>query len=135
MSDQKQVPDRSASGNGSAGGDDVKVPVEVTRGDQLPKSKQISMSQHIFIWSLVIVVGALFGMSGSLAVIQGPQQVHGGVSDNVVTSYLAIDKKLEHILGRRVGLDFDDYIERVKIGREAESEGLKPSGEALEKLV
>jgi hypothetical protein len=135
MSDQKHVPDRSASANGT-NGTGAKAPADTgARGDQLPKTKPISFMQQVFIWALIIVVGALFGMSGSLAVIQGPQQVHGGVPDNVVTSFLAIDKKLEHILGRRIGLDFDDYVERVKIGREAESEGLKPSGAALEQLV
>src|SRR3954467_7943022 len=115
MSDPKHVPDRSVSANGKADGADAPAAGKSGGGDQMPKTKPISLAQHVFIWALVIVVGALFGMSGSLAVIQGPAQAHGGVSDNVTTSFMNIDKKLEHILGRRIGMDFDEYVERVKV--------------------
>jgi hypothetical protein len=112
--------------------------------DQLPKAKQLTFVQQLALWVLIIIVGALFGMSGSLQVIQGGDHSHGGIPDAEVNSLMAIDRKLERDTERPMTLrdPYDPtqdlnrtYRDYVKVARRAEDDGLMPSGEALEKLV
>ncbi len=64
-----------------------------------PVSTQLTFSQHLFIWTLIVVVGVLFGMGGSMQVFfeRGGGPVHG-VSEREIEQRRDIIQRLGKVL-------------------------------------
>lgn len=122
-------------------------------GAALPKHQQLTMTQHVFIWSLVLVVGVLFGMGSTVPWLEGgKQQVYGGdVSESDIMRRQNVAKKLQATLnpnGVYGGEQFDPGMDRsrrrepfeywvsfIKRARHAATVKLLPSGTALDGIV
>lgn len=120
------------------------------RGAALPKNQQLSMSQHIFIWSLVLVVGVLFGMGSTVPWLEGGSQIMvGDISESEILRRQNVAKKLQATLNPNGfgGEQFDPtmrygrsnsyevWASLIKRARHAESIGLLPGGAALDGIV
>lgn len=120
------------------------------KGDfALPKSQQLSTTQHILIWALVIVVGVLFGMGSTVDILgnSGRGDI-GSVSEHEILTRQHVARRLQNILNPnrdRRGEQFEPmsqqqgahemWADRIKLGRMAEAQGLMPGGEALDAIV
>jgi hypothetical protein len=104
-------------------------------GEQMPKAKELSFSQKLFVWILIIIVGALFGMSGSLSVIQGENATINGISQREIDVRFQTAKKLQAVLGEQFLASYESYAQMLKVARAAQKEGLMPSGDALDAAV
>jgi len=102
---------------------------------QLPKSTQLTFSQHVFIWLLIIVVGVLFGMGGSMGSLMAPSQDSHGVSQREIEVRRDVDTRLGKVLDNPRQQTNDQYAQFIKLVWVAEKAGLEPSGAALDQLV
>lgn len=122
----------------------------------LPKSQQLSTSQQIFIWGLVLFVGILFGAGPITDTLLGNTnrvQYVGNVSENDILARQGVARRLQEALnpqrdpsggqfepasydryGRQVNT-YEVWAERIQLARYAESQGLLPGGAALDALV
>lgn len=100
------------------------------------KAKPLTISQQVLIWSLILVVGVLFGMGTSVGVLQETQADIGGVTQREILLRQGVDRRLAQALSYPglVGSS-EMYARRVKLARVAAAQGLMPDGDALEKLV
>jgi hypothetical protein len=116
----------------------------------IPKSQQLSATQHVMIWSLVLVVGVLFGMGSTVPMLgeTGSRDV-GSVSEVEILMRQHVARRLQDILNptrdqrgeyfepmdnRNQGLH-QMWADRIKLARFAEKQGLMPSGAALDDIV
>lgn len=97
-------------------------------GGQRPPA-QMTLWHHLFIWTLVIVVGVLFGMGPSIAVIEGP----AGKPD--VLRRQTLLGRLQQLGFRTPGADDRAIEQQMKLADIARRQGLMPSGEPLTLLV
>jgi hypothetical protein len=127
------------------------APSEAKPGrEPLPKQQTLSMSQHIFVWGLVIVVGVLFGMGGTVGLLKSPPKVYGNVSENEILVRMNLAQRLEDIIRPspysdefmpgidRFGRSVDRnqwFAEKIQLAHIAESQGLLPGGDALKAIV
>lgn len=150
MSDQTKQPKQPDDQIPIKDADEVVSP---RGGAALPKHQQLTMSQHVFIWSLVLVVGVLFGMGSTVPWLEGgKQQVYGGdVSESDIMRRQNVAKKLQATLnpnGAYGGEQFDPGMDRnsqrepyrywvsfIKRARHANTVKLLPSGTALDGIV
>ena len=102
---------------------------------QLPKSTQLTFSQHVFIWLLIVVVGVLFGMGGSMGSLMAPSQDSHGVSQREIEVRRDVDTRLGKVLNNPRQQTNDDYAKFIKLVWVAQKAGLQPSGHALDQLV
>lgn len=119
----------------------------------LPKSQQLSTTQQVFIWALVLFVGVLFG-AGPIAdtLLGNTNRVdeHEGVSENDILSRQSVARRLQELLNPQrdpAGDYFDPasydrqfdmkryWAYRIKMTRHADALGLLPDGNALETLL
>jgi hypothetical protein len=115
----------------------------------LPKHQTLTLSQHFFIWSLVIVVGVLFGMGSTFNQFGRGERKIQGVSETEVMIRQNTARKLQEIIdplrrNREESFAFydvpgmgayDQYAQRILLARFAEREGLLPAGKALDAIV
>lgn len=120
-------------------------------GAALPKHQQMTMTQHVFIWVMVIVVGVLFG-AGSYAPMVGSSPKIGNIAEGDIMLRQATAKKLQAIINpgyayggeafepspydrRRQADPREIWAGQIKMSRYADSLGLMPGGTALEAIV
>ena len=127
---------------------------ETKGGFALPKSQQLSTTQHVFIWLLVIVVGVLFGMGSTVPMLgEGGARNVGSVSENEILMRQNVARRLQEILNpqrMQGGEQFEPssydrngrqqdvhqiWADRIKLARYAEKQGLMPGGKALDDIV
>ncbi len=151
MSDQPLTPPKPKKPDDQIPVRDADEVVSPRGGAALPKHQQLTMSQHVFIWSLVLVVGVLFGMGSTVPWMSGGhQQVYGGdVSESDIMRRQNVAKKLQTTLspngmGEQFDPSFDRYRRRepfeywvsfIKRARHADSVKLMPGGSALDGIV
>ena len=148
MSDQPQQPKKPDDQIPVRDADEVVSP----RGAALPKHQQLTMSQHVFIWSLVLVVGVLFGMGSTVPWLEGGKQhmYAGDVSESDLLRRQNVARKLQATInpngayggeqfdpmaGRNRGEPKDYWVPFIKRARHANSVNLLPSGAALDGIV
>jgi hypothetical protein len=133
----------------------VNSPNKTEGGDfALPKQQQLSMSQQIMIWMLIIVVGVLFGMGSTVPFMGDNATRHvGSVSENEILMRQNVARRLQEIInpsrhpeggqfepspydnrGRQVDV-YQQWADRIRLSRYAEEQGLMPGGEALDGIV
>jgi hypothetical protein len=120
-------------------------------GAALPKHQQMTVTQHVFIWTMVVVVGVLFG-AGSYAPMVGRAPKIGNVDEGDIMLRQATARKLQAIINpgysyggenfepspndrRRQADPREIWAGRIKMARYAESLGLMPGGAALDAIV
>jgi len=119
----------------------------------LPKTQVHTATQHIFIWTMVLVVGVLFGMGGTMSALRSPSRVFGGkkIEEGEILLRMGTAKKLQDMINpsRRPRLaDGADIFEKrdgqqsayeqwardIQEARIAAAQGLLPGGAALEAI-
>lgn len=127
-------------------------------GFALPKSQQLTRSQQVFIWALVLFVGILFGAGPITDTLLGQTNrvtyVAGDISENDIHARQGLAVRMQRLLNPRYdpsGEVFDPglygrpqdrdemtkrfWVERIRTARYADSLGLLPGGAPLEALV
>ena len=115
----------------------VSTPSQPT--DSMPTAKPITFGQQIFIWSMILVVGVLFGVGSSWTFLQQPVRSIGGVSENDILVRKNVADRLQAILGESgdyfVARTYEDYASNLRLARFADSQGLMPEGVDLKRVV
>jgi hypothetical protein len=122
-------------------------------GDDGPQQPQgLSFGQHVFIWSMIILVGVIFGVGSTVGVLQ---QGHTYVDDrrDVTQTDVSMRQRVATKLERHLNpygefalnnprfwvyitaTDYAGWAEQIRFARVAELAGLLPTGEAREALV
>lgn len=122
---------------------DTRPPAVPPTDDAPTKAKQLTFGQHLFIWSMVIIVGVLFGMGSSVSLLQqGPRSIQG-VSENDVLQRQDVARRLQNALNpRRMyrELQFEHgsqewYALDILRARYANALGLMPEGADLDRIT
>ena len=138
---------------------DVKGDADDAKGGvALPKNQQLSTTQKVFIWSLVVFVGILFGAGPITDQLlgQGSQSAYvNNISEIDIIARQGVARRLQDALNpqrhsyfggemfepaaydryqRPVNVQ-EIWAERIKLARYAEGQGLLPGGAALDALV
>ncbi|MBA3699828.1 MAG: hypothetical protein H0W78_13350 [Planctomycetes bacterium] len=119
----------------------------------LPKNQQLSTTQQVFVWALVLFVGVLFGAGPIADTLLGNTdrvEEHAGVSENDILGRQSVARRLQDLLNPErdpSGEYFDPmsynrqidikryWAYRIKMTRRADALGLLPNGGSLDKLV
>lgn len=113
-----------------------------------PEHKKLTFGQQLGIWVLIIIVGVVFGIGSSVSLVfaGGSAKIDGDVSETDVIPRLQTMERLERVLNPRSGMyqpkfmppygsDGRLYVAReLRVARLAESKGLMPKGQALDKI-
>jgi len=117
---------------------------EVIKPDAPLAGKQLTFGQHVFIWTMILFVGVLFGMGSSVSLLQHGPRTIAGVSENDILVRQDTARRLQDILNpqhRRIpGFQFDygsqpAYATDILRSRYAASLGLRPDGAELDAVV
>ncbi len=146
-----QLPAPGSNGKSpeKAGKDDIKDAVLVGTGEAPAKlpPQQLTMTQQFFVWVLILVVGVLFGMGGSMSLFgQQSRILVGNVSESEALQRKNIAERLDQafpgnyppfaIDARRYGDSvMNYYANNIRMARLAEKDGLRPAGRELERIV
>ncbi len=127
-------------------------------GVALPKNQQLTTTQKVFIWSMVVFVGILFGagpITDQLLGQAGQSAYVNNVSEIDIIARQGVARRLQDALNpqrhpyfggemfepsandryqRPVNVQ-EIWAERIKLARYAEAQGLLPGGAALDALV
>jgi hypothetical protein len=127
-------------------------------GIALPKNQQLSTSQKVFIWSMVVFVGILFGAGPITDQLLG-QGSQGSYVNNVseidIIARQGVARRLQDALNPQRHTYFggemfepaaydrsgrpqnvqEIWAERIKLSRYAKEQGLQPDGTALKALL
>jgi hypothetical protein len=158
MTDDPKLPSQPATPAPVASKAAVAPPAGDDTGTKAPQS--LTFSQHLFIWTMILLVGIIFGVGSTWGVIQQGQTYVDNTRKDVTTADVAyraqIAERLERNLNPMYGtrefymypqyfmrfmLAFDGernqyaWAEQIRRARMAEAEGLMPTGEALEKIM
>lgn len=119
---------------------DAEVVSTPSKPDGLPTIKPISFSQQIFIWSMVLVVGVLFGVGSSWQFLEQPTRVIGGISETDILPRKDVAERLQGIIGRETGERFaaptyEGYANNLRLARYAAGQGLMPAGADLDRVL
>ena len=155
MSDLPKSPTKPENPDMKGDKDDAKD------GSALPKNQQLSTTQKVFVWSMVLFVGILFGAGSAGSIFdqlfgQGRQGAYvNNVSEIDIIARQGVARRLQDALNpKRVTYfggemfepaAYDRYgrpqnvqeiwAERIKLARYAEAQGLQPDGTALKALL
>ncbi len=156
MADQTNLPAKPDPAAKKTGGDDHKKggADQGQDGFAIPKSQQLSTTQQVFIWALVLFVGILFGAGPIADTLLGNVnrvEEHSGVSENDILSRQSVARRLQDLLNPgkdpsgeyfdpssydRGQFDMKNYwAYRIKMTRRADAMGLLPDGPSLEALI
>jgi hypothetical protein len=152
MSDLPKSPTKPENPDVKGDKDDAKG------GIALPKSQQLSATQKVFIWSMVIFVGILFGAGPITDQLLG-QGRQGSYVNNVseidIIARQGVARRLQDALNPQRHTYFggemfepaaydrygrpqnvqEIWAERIKLSRYAEAQGLLPGGAALKAML
>lgn len=105
-----------------------------------PAARQLTLSQQIFIWTMVLVVGVIFGVGASISLVFAPTQKIAGVAEGEVLHRMRVAERMEKVLNpnghfyypmfRQQGLE--SYATDLRLARIGEARGLMPKGKALD---
>ncbi|MBA3685593.1 MAG: hypothetical protein H0W72_10190 [Planctomycetes bacterium] len=102
--------------------------------------KQMGLSQHIFIWTMIILVGGIFGIGPSFGLMfESRGKVGDGqVDETRVNQRIATDRKLEYmriIQHWRGRPSAEAFVRDIREAEIAEDLGLKPTGATVDALL
>jgi hypothetical protein len=112
----------------------------------LPKHQKMTVGQHLFVWTMVVVVGVLFGMGSNVNMLGHSSATISGIDQNEIFARQRIARKLQDALNPNqmpayyggemfVQQHQEGYAENILLARQAEAEGLKPAGATLDGIV
>ena len=148
MSDQPAHPPSPPQGNSEA------KPSAPGPKIALPKQQTPSISQHIFIWALVVIVGVLFGMGGTVNFLKSPVRSFGKIEESEILLRSNTAHKLQDMINpmrfsrtqdgsdmfekrdsQQTGMTaFEQWAREIQEARVAEAQGLLPAGAALQAI-
>ena len=103
---------------------------------RMPTSKPITFGQQIFIWSMVLLVGVIFGVGSSWTFLEHAPRSIGGISENDIIIRKDVAENLSQILAgareRFAANSYEGYAEGIRLARYAASQGLMPEGADLD---
>jgi hypothetical protein len=123
---------------------DVVKDAEVISPDKPVQARTLTMGQHIFIWTMVLFVGVLFGMGSSVSLLQNGPRTIAGVSENDILVRQDTARRLQDILNPRhqnlPGFQFaypnqEMYATAIQHARYAATLDLQPEGRELDRVV
>ncbi|MBN8525107.1 MAG: hypothetical protein J0M02_07215 [Planctomycetes bacterium] len=107
-----------------------------------PVSKQLTFSQQLFIWTMVLVVGVIFGVGASFSLVFAPTQKIAGVAEGEVLQRMRVAERMEKVLNpnghyyyplfRQQSLE--TYATDLRLARVGEARDLMPKGRALDRV-
>jgi hypothetical protein len=107
-----------------------------------PVSSQLTFTQQLFIWSMVLVVGVIFGVGASFSMVFTPGQQIAGVAEGEVLQRMHVADRMERVLNpnghpyypmfRQNGLE--GYATDLRLARVGEARSLMPKGQALDRI-
>lgn len=115
--------------------------------ESLPKQQTMTFGQHLFIWTMVLVVGVLFGVGSNFQDMMGGRSASiSGIDQTEIRTRQRIARRLQDALNpRRIpayygGAMFElqseeQYAEQILLARQAKKDGLMPNGKALEGIL
>lgn len=109
--------------------------------EHLAPARQLTFSQQVFIWSMIIIVGVIFGIGSSVTLLWTPSITVVGVAEGEAVFRRQLSERLARVLdnpqlgyfsgGDRV---LELYASDLRVARLAEARGLMPKGVALDRL-
>lgn len=111
-----------------------------------PEAKKLTFGQQLFVWTMIAVVGLLFGVGASAGIITEPPRTIAGVSEAEVIPRMRVAERLEKVLNPRGGWrtkfaapryggnQLEIYASNLTMARAAEARGLMPKGRALDRI-
>lgn len=110
--------------------------VSTPRDDQPVAAKPITLIQQLFIWSMVLLVGIIFGVGSSWTFLERSGRTYeGGVNETDIIMTREVAEHLQTILrgsGEYFALPDDRaYVQEIRRAHFAASLGLKPAGADL----
>jgi hypothetical protein len=116
----------------------VSRPAKAAVQDPALAPKQLTFTQHLFIWSMVVVVGVLFGVGSSWTFLQHTSNATvGGIPESELMPRMDVGRRLQAILPREK-IDFGGeagWARMLREARLAQSQGLMPKGAGLDVVV
>ena len=120
--------------------DDIKTAEVVGKAEPLPVARTVTLSQQVFIWSMILLVGVIFGVGSSWTLLsQGGREING-IGENELMVRQETARRLQDALNPSrqpwTGEQFEtrsyeDLSRQVQMARYAARQGLTPTGEAL----
>ncbi len=111
------------------------------------ENKPLTFSQQLFIWTMVAVVGVIFGVGASFSLIFAPTQKIDGVAHGEVIQRMQVAERMERVLNPDGSPwqplfkqpawqknQMEGYASDLRIARLSEARGLMPIGKALERI-
>ena len=109
--------------------------VSTLRDDQPAPSKPITFGQQLFIWSMVLLVGVIFGVGSSWTFLEQGGRTVDGVNETDIIMTREVADHLQAILvgsGENFAMGSDqNYAQNIRLVRYAAARGLKPAGADL----
>ncbi len=113
--------------------------VSTPRDDQPAPAKPITFGQQIFIWSMVLLVGVIFGVGSSWTFLEQGGRTVDGINETDIIMNREVADHLQTILagsGERFAIGSDQaYAQRIRLVRYAAAQGLKPAGADLDLVL
>lgn len=107
-----------------------------------PVHRTLTLGQQIFIWSMVLIVGVIFGVGASFSLVFAQADQIGGVSQAEVIQRMRVAERIERVLNPdgqyplyiRYGREVQGYADDLRLVRIAAERGLLPQGRALDRI-
>ncbi len=114
--------------------------VSTPRDDQPVAAKPITLMQQLFIWSMVLLVGVIFGVGSSWTFLERSGRTYeGGVNETDIIITREVAEHLQTILrGSREYFVLPDdkaYVQDIREAHFAAAQGLRPAGADLELVI
>ncbi|MEK7412738.1 MAG: peptidylprolyl isomerase, partial [Planctomycetota bacterium] len=135
------------SSNGPKAEPEIKDAVPAGKGTALPPTKQLTMTHQLFIWTMIVIVGVLFGVGSSCQMMTQPVREVMNVNEGEIIPRMQVAERLEKILNsnghplypkfsisRQYQNPEAQYALRLKHARYSQSLGLMPQGAALDRI-
>ncbi len=125
----------------------IKDAVPDGKEDAAPLVKQLTFTQQLFIWTMVAIVGVVFGVGASFSLVFAPTQTIAGIAEGEVIKRMQVAERMERVLvpnGNPYQRKFSQppwvenpleaYASDLRLARVGESRNLMPKGAALERI-
>lgn len=120
--------------------DDIKTAEVVGKAEPLPVAKTVTLSQQVFIWSMILLVGVIFGVGSSWTLLSQSGREINGIGENELMVRQETARRLQDALNPSrqpwTGEQFEtrsyeDLSRQIQMARYAARQGLTPTGESL----
>lgn len=125
----------------------IKDAVPDGKGDAPPVAKPLTFSQQLFIWTMVAIVGVIFGVGASFSLVFAPTQRIAGIAEGEVLQRMQVAERMERVLNPNAHPymrkwtpppwqenPLESYATDLRLARIGEARGLMPKGQALERI-